>query len=253
MLSLDFRPLRPYFCGLLLSLLMTGSSIPSWAQQPQEKELRFITIDVAPWAYYDEQSQEFEGAFVEAVKELMRRTGYDISISLTPFARVDREMESGGHDCTILVPRSEEIVVSGEFFSYHDIGLVPHKNITLNEYDDLRSLNISLLRGSAITERFDTDPELNKEYDTDYLIALRKLARQRVDAVAGALPTILYLAKKNNLDQHLGQAFKLTEIPLVFQCSRKSLYLDAMPAINRALEAMRADGTIDKIKADYYF
>lgn len=249
MRSLVFQLHRLYFRSLLLTFLVLGYSLPIWAQT----ELRFITIDVAPWAFYDEQSREFEGAFVEVVKELRQRTGYDISISLTPFARVDREMESGGHDCTILVPRGEDVVVGGELVSYHDVGVVPHKSIALTNYEDLHSLKISLLRGSAITERFDTDPELKKEYDTDYLIALRKLARQRVDAIAGAIPTILYLAEKNNLDQHLGQAFKLTEIPLVFQCSRKSPNLDAMPALNRAIEAMRADGTIDKIKADYYF
>lgn len=249
MLLFALRPLQSHFSAMFLMLLLIGHSLPVRAQI----ELEFITIDVAPWAFYDEQTQEFEGAFVEVVRELRQRTGYHISISLTPFARVDREMESGGHDCTILVPRSEEVVIGGELVSYHDVGIVPHKSITLAEYDDLHSLNISLLRGSAIDERFDTDSELKKEYDTDYLIALRKLARLRVDAIAGAIPTILYLAEKNSLNQHLGQPLKLTEIPLVFQCSRKSLHLDAMPAINRALEAMRTDGTIDKIKTQYYF
>lgn len=249
MRSFVFQSRRSLVYSLALALMLIAPAPLSWAQT----ELRFITIDVAPWAFYDEQSREFEGAFIEVVRELRQRTGYDISVSLTPFARVDREMESGGHDCTILVPRSEKTVVRGELVSYHDVGIVPHKTISLAEYDDLHSLDISLLRGSAITERFDTDSELKKQYDTDYLIALRKLARQRIDAIAGALPTILYLAEKNNLDQHLGQTLKLTEIPLVFQCSRLSPNLEAMPVINRAIETMRDDGTIDKIKADYYF
>lgn len=249
MLSFFFQPLRPQFYSLALAMLVIAQAPSSRAQT----ELRFITIDVAPWAFYSERNREFEGAFVEVVRELRERTGYDISISLTPFARVDREMESGGHDCTILVPRSDETVVIGELVSYHDVGVVPHKTIRLNEYDDLHSLDISLLRGSAITARFDTDAALKKQYDTDYLIALRKLARQRIDAIAGALPTILYLAEQNNLDEHLGQTLKLTEIPLVFQCSRLSPNLNVMPVINRAIEAMRNDGTIDKIKTDYYF
>lgn len=249
MFSFIFLPRRLYVRCLVLMFLLLGYSLPGQAQT----ELRFITIDVAPWAFYNQQNRKFEGAFIEIVRELRQRTGYDISVSLTPFARVDREMESGGHDCTILVPRSEKVVVIGELVSYHDVGVIPHKSISLSEYDDLHSLDIGLLRGSAITERFDNDSELKKQYDTDYLIALRKLARQRIDAIAGALPTILYLAEQNNLEHHLGQSLKLTEIPLVFQCSHQSLNLDAMPAINRAIEAMRADGTIDKIKNEYYF
>lgn len=234
-------------CFSLLLLLSLS------APDAQARELKLITIDVAPWASEDPETGDYQGAFIEVVKELEARTRYEISVSLTPFARVDREMESGGHDCTILIPRSETVVAKGELVSYHDMGVVPSKKVAASDYADLSSLRISVIRGSAITPRFDSDDQLQKEYDTDYLIALRKLARQRIDAVAGAIPTILYLAEQDGLSHLLGAPLKLTEVPLVFQCSLKSEHLNAMPEINRAIRAMQEDGTMDKIKNDYFF
>src|SRR5690606_19144310 len=164
-------------------------------------ELKFITIDVAPWASANEETQIMEGAFIEMVKEIEIRTNHSISITLTPFARVYRELDSGDHDCTILIPLDETAVAKGELVAYHDMGVIPHRDIVLSHYEQLYDLNISLLRGSAIMERFDNDDALHKEYDTDYLISLRKIARKRADAIAGAIPTILFLAEQNDLDE----------------------------------------------------
>lgn len=213
--------------------------------------LKFITLDVEPWATNDQG--EMKGAFVEMVREIRQRTELEIEFSLTPFARVDRELETGGHDCTILIPRSEEFVKPGELVAFHEIGLVPRPGVELTSYDDLNGLTISLLRGSSITARFDADDALNKVYETDYLIALRKMQRGRVDVVAGAIPTIRYLADNNGLSTAVGEPLRLADIPLIFQCSRQSTNLEAMGAINQAIQQMKADGTIERIREQYYF
>ncbi|HEY7884128.1 MAG TPA: hypothetical protein VIC08_04180, partial [Cellvibrionaceae bacterium] len=135
-------------------------------------ELKFITIEVAPWASVNSESQLMEGAFIEMVKEIEARTNHTITITLTPFARVYRELDSGEHDCTILIPLDDTIITKGELVAYHDMGVIPHRDIVLSDYEQLYDMNISLLRGSAIMERFDNDQALQKEYDTDYLISL---------------------------------------------------------------------------------
>lgn len=239
------QPSCKCYAALLLLLFCAA-----WTEA---RELKFITIEVAPWASVNADTGLREGAFVELTREIATRTGYDISISLTPFARVNRELESGGHDCTILIPLEEALVRHGELVSHHDMGIVPHRDIALSSYEQLQGLGISLLRGSAITERFDTDTDLDKIYDTDYLIALRKLSRQRVDAIAGAIPTILYLAETNGLKEFVGEPLKLGEVPLILQCSLASEQLDAMPTLNRAVRDMKADGIIETIRQKYYF
>ncbi|MDO6748389.1 substrate-binding periplasmic protein [Gilvimarinus sp. 1_MG-2023] len=229
---------------LWLSVVLTPAQVLA-------ASLNFISIDVEPWA--TEKNGEMSGGFIELVKEISARTGYSIDISLTPFARVDRELETGGHDCTILIPRSEETVVPGELVSYHEMGLIARPGVEINSYEDLTGLKISLIRGSSITTRFDSDQSLNKVYDTDYLIALRKLARGRIDAIAGAIPTVRYLAVHNRLSAAIGETLALADIPLIFQCSRKSSQLPQMEKINQAIRAMKQDGTIEKIRQQYYF
>src|SRR5690606_40387944 len=73
-----------------------------------------------------------EGAFVEIIKEVERRIQQPINVTITPFARVDRQLDSGEHDCTILVPLSEKQIIQGDIVSYHPIGFIDRKSTRLN-------------------------------------------------------------------------------------------------------------------------
>src|SRR5690625_4331444 len=162
-------------------LILLIYPLPLSATQSVVATLKFITIDVAPWAALDPHGQEIDGAYFDIVHELQTRTGYQIQTSVTPFARVDRELESGYQDCTMLVPRPDTLVVTGELVFNHSLGAIARKDLPLNTYEDLRELRISVLRGGSLNERFDTDDTLTKELDTDYIIGLRKMARGRTE------------------------------------------------------------------------
>jgi polar amino acid transport system substrate-binding protein len=241
---------------LLLFVVFLGSAgfthASSDGAKINQSVIKFITIDVAPWASVEAETGQMVGAFPELVEAIAQRTGLNISIALTPFARVDRELESGDHDCTILIPRDEQVVVFGETVSYHAIGLIARQGVTLRKYEDLAGKNISVLRGASIEPRFDGDESLNKQFDTDYAIALRKMQRQRVDAIAGAIPTIQFIAEQEGNADQLGDILQLAEVPLAFQCSRKSAQLDKMQAINQAIRTIKTDGTLDDNQQRHY-
>ena len=240
------KKFHQYLVALLLALLaLTSTAAPA-------DKLSFITIDVAPWASVNEAG-EMEGAFIELVNEIAQRINRKIDITITPFARVDRELETGSHDCTILVPRPDTLVVKGDVISYHPMGVIPRKGTELTVYEDIQALRLSVIRGATMTPRFDEDTKIYKEYDTDYLIGLRKIARGRLDGIVGAIPTLLYLAEQEGVADQLGEPFPLTEIPLLFQCSKNSPNLDIMPQVNAAIAAMKAEGVVKQIQSRYYF
>ncbi|HLN26065.1 MAG TPA: transporter substrate-binding domain-containing protein [Patescibacteria group bacterium] len=219
------------------------------------KDLKFITLEVAPWASFDPVTNQPIGVFPEVVKELERRTGNKISMALHPFVRIDHELEAGAQDCTIIVWSEERarIVVKGELVSTHIVGVVARKGVTLKTYADLKPLTISVLRGLELDPKFDGDTALKKYFDTDYLTGIRKIAHNRLDAVAGAIPTIAFLAKQEGMAGYLGDRLVLGEIPLLLQCAKKSPNLDVMPDLNKAIRDMREDGTLERIKKANYF
>lgn len=234
------------------SLIIALIALPTMHLAHAE-DLSFITIDVAPWASTNPETGNNEGAFIEIVKEVEARIGKKIAVTITPFARVDRELESGEHDCTILVPRPDELVIRGDVVSFHPIGFIPRKGVTITRYEDIKPLRLSVVRGGSLNPEFDNDETLHKEYDTDYAIGLRKVARGRLDAIVGAIPTLQYLAEQEGLADKFEKPFSVLEIPLMFQCSRKSDNLDLMPKINEVLGEIKTDGTLEKIRERYYF
>ena len=247
------RTTPSYKEGWLTTVFMLAlcfSSPQIWAE-----DINFITLGAAPWASENENTGDIEGVFPLLMDELESRLGHEITIALTPFARIHRELASGRQDCTILVstPELAAITEQGAFISHHAIGVIARRGIILNEYEDIIPLTISVLRGTKVSPKFDNDKRLKKEFDTNYVIGLRKLSHKRLDAIFGAIPTIRYLAEQEGLSDQLGGHFVLEDVPLLLQCSKKSSKLHLMRELNQTILDMHTDGTITAIKEKYYF
>jgi polar amino acid transport system substrate-binding protein len=217
--------------------------------------IRFITIDTAPWASTETTGGQPVGVFPDVVAEIARRTGLDIHTDLAPFARIPRELEANRQDCTILVWSDQwaPFMTQGEIVSTHVMGVIARKGMTLRSYEDLHGMSVSMLRGLSLGSRFDSDTSIQRQYDTDYNQGLNKLAHGRLDAVAGALPTIRHLARQSGLEDHLGDQIALSELVLRFQCAKGSPRLGIMPQVDAAIGAMVADGTIERIKTRWNY
>lgn len=229
--------------------------LAAWALPLAAADLSFVTIEAAPWAYRDTAGRP-AGAFAEIVAELERRGGDRIAVSLYPLARIDQALEAGQQDCTIILWNAHRAryVARGEDVYPMPFGVIARKGVRLESYDDLAPLVISVTRGLAMHPRFDADTGLRKDADKDYLTGLRKIAHGRADAVAGALPTILHIARQAGLDGHLGAPMTLGRVPLALQCAKRSPRLAAMERIDGALRALRADGSLARIlSAHGYF
>lgn len=218
-------------------------------------DLKLITIDAAPWASIGPDQQPV-GAFPEIVQEMERRTGHRVAVAVHPFARIDRELETGGQDCTIILwnEARSRIVEKGEDVYLMTFGVIAARGVKLSAYEDLAPLTISVVRNLAIDPRFDSDAALQKDFDKSYTLGLHKIAHRRLDAIAGALPTIQHLAKVEGLTDVLGDILVMRRIPLALQCSRRSPHPGLVAELSDVIRQMRADGTLDRIltRHDYY-
>jgi polar amino acid transport system substrate-binding protein len=249
------RELRVMKRILLAVLALLCTSVLTLPAPAIARNLKFITIDVAPWASLDKASGKPVGVFPAVVEEIARRTKSTITYTLHPFSRIDRELEGGDQDCTIIVWTEERsrIVVKGELVSNHPMGVIARKGVPLKKYEDLQGLTVSVLRGLSIDPRFDADQNVRRDYDNDYPMGLRKIAHGHIDAIAGAIPTIQFLARQLGLDGYLGDALSMSTIPLVLQCSKRSRNLDFLPQLNQAIRDMRDDGTLQRILDENFF
>lgn len=242
----------------LIALTLIASIVAATfatAASAAERSLKFITIDVAPWASIDPKTGKPWGVFPAVVEEIAKRTGAKITYTLHPFSRIDRELETGGQDCTIIVWSDERarIVQRGELISDHPMGVIARKGVRLKKYDDLNGLTVSVLRGLSVDPRFDADKSVRRDYDDDYAQGLRKIAHGRLDAIAGAIPTIQFVAKQDGQEQHLGDVLTINTIPLVLQCAKKSPNIGFMPKLDQAIRDMRDDGTLKRILDENFF
>lgn len=210
-------------------------------------------MEVAPWSYAGETGNHYMGIFPDVIREIEKRTGYSIEITMASFSfdRINRELLFGRQDCAIVIEdRSrEDYVVVGESLFDHKMGVIAKKGFPLDKYADLYNMVISTNKKLVINQDFYTDKKLKKEFDASYELGLKKIKYGRVDAVAGAIPTIQFLAKKNGLINMLGEPLILKLEPISLQCSKKSKNLMFMEDINRVIKAMKSDGTLNEIIA----
>ena len=223
--------------------------------QAQAAELKFASIETAPWASFNAENGAAVGAFPDVVREMAQRSGLSITLSLRPFARLFPELEAGDQDCTILIwsDSRSDFLERGETVYLMPFGVIARRGKTLEKYEDLGALTISVLRGLNIDNRFDTDTSLRKDLDTNYQTGLRKITHHRLDAIAGALPTIRYMAAQEKVEYALGDQLVLKEVPIALQCSVRSANLHRMEALNKVLREMRADGTLQALLSRNYY
>lgn len=218
-------------------------------------DIKLISMDAVPWAYFDQKNGRYAGIFPDLVKEIEKHSGHQIKITLSPYARINRELESGRQDCTILISENnrQKITHLGELVFNIPMGVISSKKFKLNEYSDLHKIKISVLRSLDITEQFTSDERIAKEYDTAYEMGLRKILHGRVDAVAGTIPTIKYLIRKNDMEGVMGEPFVLGSKPIFLQCSILSKKSDYIKDVNFAIKEMRENGVVDSIVNKYYW
>lgn len=237
--------MRSSLAAFLVGLLALPAAVVA-------RDLKFITVETAPWASVDAITGAPVGAFPSLVREIERRTGHRITLSLQNFARIERELETGGQDCTVMVWNDSRarIVERGEAVSSLVFGVIARKGMRLASYEDLKPLTISVVRNLSFDSRFDGDVGLKKDFDKDYDTGLHKLAHQRLEAIAGALPTIAFLAEREGLSGILGDKLVMSTIPLTLQCSKRSPNLDVMTELNDTIRGMAADGVLGRLLAE---
>jgi ABC-type amino acid transport substrate-binding protein len=216
------------------------------------------TADWKPWQIVEEGS--LVGITSEILQELSRRTGYKMDVKTLPHKRLMLEFERQQIDMEPTVSQSwrEEqrdiSVYTRPYYETSDVILVRKgSGIAGTVAQDFKGMSLGCGLGYYYPEGFQAAFESGMIIRDDNPVSefnILKLAQERLDGIIVDRIQAGYMIK----------VFKLNaedfEIAYVFRPSKLSLRLhknkqDLLPMLNRALESMKADGTIKRIVTRY--
>lgn len=221
---------------------------------PTASLARDVTADIVqlePWAMENPNpagADRYVGIYPEIAKELARRSGVGIVPHLTPYARIEKELQDGTTDLTFLAwsPTREGYVNRGATIVWQDFGVRAVKGATVKSYDDLKKITVSVTRGLKVQPRFDDDATLKKELDLDYSTGVKKADAGRVQGVAGSIPAINRIIRHAKLSERFEDTLVLQQVTMMIQYSKKSSQPDVQAKLDAAMSSMVADGFVKK-------
>jgi len=238
-------------------ILLLASAMP-WAGAA---EFKVDLIQLDPWAKPNPDAalrtkEPLIGIIVDLLHEFERRSGHATRQSLTPYARVERDLQQGDIDFTIMAwsDTRSSYAKRGTALVALEFGVMARQGISIKRYEDLKNIVTAAPRGLKVDPRFDSDSSMPKELVRDYTQAIRMaVADRKAKAVAGGLASLNHLIQQFGLTAEFGDVLVLNTSYLTVAFSKQSKQLAAEAQVNAVFKAMVDDGTAKRIFERWMF
>lgn len=209
-----------------------------------------------PWPPFNDQTLLNNGVASDLVSTALTRAGYVTSYVEVPWERAVRGLQRADYDVLINAWYSDERATFGYYsqpYLINRIRFLQRKgaNIKFEQLPDLYPYSIAVVRGYAYSSEFDQDTRLSKVGVLSFETGARMLHAKRVG---------LTLEDEFVARYHLGRELSGIRDELEFlpqPLSENGLHIlvsrlhpehrQIAEAFNRAIEAMRADGSYAEI------
>lgn len=227
---------------------------------PQAEDFPKQTIVLAthiepPLIYFN--GDTLTGPNIEVARLLAKRFDLNIEFLYCPFARCLNLLENGSADFIVGIHKRNE---RKEYLSYLNqpyssrttalrFYLRKNSEHDIQYYEDLKTLNIGVLRGAAYFERFDNETSLKKTEVTTHQQLLEMLVKERFDT---------FLGREVSFRSYVSEEFFEKEIKLssyivnkkadsYIAISNKSSFLPLKDSFSQYLNEAISNGEIVKI------
>ncbi len=240
---------------IVLLIFFVGNLSSSFAQ-------RKVTLCNDPWPPFTKGENGFAptgGLAVEIQKEIFKRMeGVELELILFPWKRCLKEVKEGNIDGIIIGLKSSKrpyLVYPDELFPqrivfFYSIETHPD-GIVWENLEDLSDYWIGVLGGSTYTNEFSNavkDGILKVDASKTAALAIKKLAKGRVDLVVSNESVANEIIKAEGFGDILRVAEKpLRTRPYYMAFGDKSSATDLIPQVNKAIAAIKSDGTMKRI------
>ncbi len=231
--------------GLLGVLLITQSA---WAQK--------LRMAGDAWAPFADVSLPNGGLSIDLVRTALGRAGYTAEYGQVPWARAVLGVSEGRYDILINAWYSEDRTLIGQYSDEYLINRLrflrrKDSNIEYQSLQQLRPYSIAVVRSYAYSPAFDSDLELKKVPVASFSTALRMLAAGRVeltieDEYAARFALSHEPDKVRDSVEFIPKPVSQNSLHILVSLKNPD-HQKIVADFDRAISAMRADGSYDKL------
>lgn len=239
--------------------VLGGVLLLAMAQAMAQPTLRLVGDR---WPPFSDASLPGGGLATELVTTVLSRAGYASAVEEVPWARALMGLGEGRYDVLITTWYSEPRTHLGEYsrpYLSNRIRLLKRKGEALDvgQLADLYPYSIAVVRDYAYTAAFDGDRQLHKVPVRNFSSALKMLAAGRVDLTVEDEYVARYLLQRE--PPAVRDAVEFVAPPLgqsslhILVSLKNPQHRQIVEAFDRAIDAMRADGSYDRLLRQHGF
>jgi polar amino acid transport system substrate-binding protein len=217
-------------------------------------DIAILTIAQMPYGY-SSNNDEPTGVFYDILNEIVTSSGINAKNVITPPKRIYNLINSNAKICILsadtplIMARLDKIEPIDFIFQ---AGILPNTGIELSDYSSLKDITIAVPLGINVDEKFHNDNNLTKVFPSQYLNAIKMLKINRVDAVAGAISTLKFIAKLEGMkDKDLGKPLIFSQYNVNLFCSY-NIPQDTKKKLKEAIINLKNKGIITNIINHYF-
>ncbi len=208
-----------------------------------------------PFNWVANDSEEMVGAIVDVLRDFFMEHSIKMKTRIVPWKRALHELEFGKIDIIGAIFLTEErkkfAVYSDPYSTLDGVVITSRANpIAFNSWEDLIGKRGGMVRGLSFGNKFDAFYKNNlnvEEIETPYQ-NFEKLKLGRIDYfLEYEFSARMELIKRKDSSQFIIHPKRLSSEKCYLAFSKKSPYKKYLPSINKKLQQMHADGSIQKL------
>jgi len=223
------------------------------------QKIKWMTEEYAPYNY--SENGIFKGISVDILQEIWKRAGVKDAkpdIEVLPWARGYMYLKNEKNSCLfsmgITEERKKQFIFSNPILSNNNVIIAKKsKRYKINSINELKDIIIGTVRDDAgeqllVSAGWNVD-SLERSSSAETLV--RKLAMDRMDAISYGEDTATYNMKLYGIDQNQYEVIYLinkSETAFGFNIETEA---ETIRKFNKAIDELKKDGTIEKIRAKY--
>ncbi|MDZ7856567.1 MAG: basic amino acid ABC transporter substrate-binding protein [Sphaerotilus sp.] len=231
----------------------------SAAAAPPPAKVYVVGTDAA-YAPFESQNEKGEivGFDIEVVSAVAQKAGIEVKFVNTPWEGIFNNLAQGDRDLlvsaiTITDERKQTMDFSAPYFDAQQL-IAVKADSKIAKFDDLKKLKVGVQTGTTgdevVTKLLGKTSTAVKRFESTPL-ALKELESGGVDAVVADNGVVIHYVANNT-----GAQFKTVSdtsfTPEQYGIAVKKGNAELLEKINKGLADVKADGTYDKIYAQYF-